>query len=337
MVPHPWHCLTYSLLILPPLLLTTYLFAAFPSPPSSVYLYPSLSSLPQECRSWKIYSEDYYSGGAYVDFPYGRVRYWLLGPENGRKIVLIHGLSVPSLIWKDIAPQLAARGYRVLMYDLYGRGYTDAPQTTYNTQLYTTQLALLMQHVKWDKAIVVGVSMGGGIAGAFTAHFPHLVDGKVILIASAGIIESSDLPRTLKFMSSPMIQSVTSSTPVRKYLQKLILTDSPSLTESDPLQEIVRIQSAHLPGYNAAISSSLRDGPIRGLTYAFKSEAFSCRDVLLIHGTRDRTVLYKYASEIQALLPPGAKSKLVTVSDGGHDLTISHPDLVLAEMDKFLL
>ncbi|PBK63462.1 alpha/beta-hydrolase [Armillaria solidipes] len=337
MVPHPWHCLTYSLLILPPLLLTTYLFAAFPSPPSSVYLYPSLSSLPQECRSWKIYSEDYYSGGAYVDFPYGRVRYWLLGPETGRKIVLIHGLSVPSLIWKDIAPQLAARGYRVLMYDLYGRGYTDAPQTTYNTQLYTTQLALLMQHVNWDKAIVVGVSMGGGIAGAFTAHFPHLVDGKVILIASTGTIESSDLPRTLKFMSSPVIQSVTSSTPVRKYLQNLILTDSPLPAESDPLQEIVRIQSAHLPGYNAAISSSLRDGPIRGLTYAFKSDAFSGRDVLLIHGTHDRTVPYKYASEIQSLLPPGAKSKLVTVSDGGHDLTISHPNLVLAEMDKFML
>jgi hypothetical protein len=33
------------------------------------------------------------------------------------------------------------------------------------------------------------VFQGGGVAAAFTAHFPHLVDENVILIASAGLIE----------------------------------------------------------------------------------------------------------------------------------------------------
>lgn len=48
----------------------------------------------------------------------GRIqtRYWLFGPETGRKVVLIHGLSVPSLIWKHIAPELAKKGMRVLVY-----------------------------------------------------------------------------------------------------------------------------------------------------------------------------------------------------------------------------
>lgn len=31
----------------------------------------------------------------------------------------------------------------------------------------------------------------------------------------------------------------------------------------DPFHELIRIQSAHLPGYNPAIASSIRDGPIR--------------------------------------------------------------------------
>ena len=117
----------------------------------------------------------------------------MLGPEAGKKVtshvfatsvclilrdqvVLIHGLSIPSLIWKDVAPTLASRGYRVLLYgtrvrmfflahqrsisaDLYGRGYSDAPEITYDTSLYATQLALLMQHIKWPKAYVAGVSM----------------------------------------------------------------------------------------------------------------------------------------------------------------------------------
>jgi pimeloyl-ACP methyl ester carboxylesterase len=43
--------------------------------------------------------------------------------------------------------------------DLYGRGYSDAPQTTYDTNLYTTQLAHLMQYLRWEKANIVGVSM----------------------------------------------------------------------------------------------------------------------------------------------------------------------------------
>lgn len=63
------------------------------------------------------------------------------------------------MIFQHVAPKIAAKGYRVLLYDLYGRGYSDAPQTTYDSTLYATQLALLMQHVGWDRAGVVGVSM----------------------------------------------------------------------------------------------------------------------------------------------------------------------------------
>lgn len=96
------------------------------------------------------------------------------------QLVLIHGLSVPSMIWQDVAPELAAKGYRVLVYgasphhrttsahslaclspppDLYGRGYSDAPQATYDVSLYVTQLALLLQYVGWDKADLAGISM----------------------------------------------------------------------------------------------------------------------------------------------------------------------------------
>lgn len=43
--------------------------------------------------------------------------------------------------------------------DLYGRGYSDAPDVTYEISLYTTQLALLMQHIGWGDAHVIGLSM----------------------------------------------------------------------------------------------------------------------------------------------------------------------------------
>jgi pimeloyl-ACP methyl ester carboxylesterase len=112
--------------------------------------------------------------------------------------------------------------FLLILLDLYGRGYSDAPQMTYDPNLYTIQLALLMQHLRWDKAAIVGVSMGGGIAAAFTAQFPHLVNDKVVLIASAGLMETSDISRTAKFMSSPLIQTLASSTPVRVRSSSLV-------------------------------------------------------------------------------------------------------------------
>ena len=43
--------------------------------------------------------------------------------------------------------------------DLYGKGYTDAPKTDYHANLFVTQLALLLQYLKWENAHIAGFSM----------------------------------------------------------------------------------------------------------------------------------------------------------------------------------
>lgn len=51
----------------------------------------------------------------------------------------------------------------MLVFDLWGRGYSDAPAMPYDESLYTTQVALLFQKVSWSSADVVGTSLGGGM------------------------------------------------------------------------------------------------------------------------------------------------------------------------------
>ncbi|KAI9452914.1 Alpha/Beta hydrolase protein [Boletus coccyginus] len=317
--------LVLSLVALSPLILAVYILAGFPSPPGPPVAHPSLPALPPSCASWSVYPDDYYQGGFYVLLPHGRTRYWLIGPNHGPRVVLVHGLSIPAIVWKVVAPVLASRGYRVLLYDLYGRGYSDAPDVTYD-------------HIRWDDAYVVGFSMGGGIATAFAVQFPHLVNGKVALAASTGIMESSDISRTAKFMSSPFVQSISSLPPFQVSIITVIpLSDYSRLTalHASPRQcssQIVRLQSAHLPHYNAAVASSLRDGPTRGLAYAFSALSDSSNDILLIHARQDmadKTVPYKYAAKIQALVP---QAKLVTIVDGGHDITATRAKEVNAAL-----
>ncbi|KAJ7103970.1 Alpha/Beta hydrolase protein [Mycena belliarum] len=266
--------LTYLLLLVPPLVVSFYLLASFPPPPPPLPLptFPGLDSLSPDSRAREIYPIDWAGNGSghWADLPLGRTRYWLVGPESGKKIVLIHGLSVPALVWAPLVPQLTAAGYRVLLYDLYGRGYSAAPAAAaYDANLYVTQLALLMQHAGWARARVAGLSMGGAVAAAFVNAFPALVERDVVLVACAGLVEASELSRTAKVMSSPIVQTLTTNP-----LHRHNANDPPSPVESNggvdaPLADLVRLQSAHLHGFNRAVSRSLRAGPITGLAWAF--------------------------------------------------------------------
>lgn len=53
----------------------------------------------------------------------------------------------------------------------------------------------------------------------------------------------------------------------------------------------------------------------------------------ILQGTADKTVPYKYTSKIQALVP---RAELVTIIDGGHDITITHAKEVNAALLRFL-
>ncbi|KAF5321671.1 hypothetical protein D9619_000208 [Psilocybe cf. subviscida] len=124
---------------------------------------------------------------------------------------------------------------------------------------------------------------------------------------------------------------MASTRPIQKYLQHLTnqtASQATNDTANNPIVDVVRLQSAHLSGYNHALSSSLREGPIRGLTAAFQSPAFAGKRVLLVHGTKDRTVPPKYSTRIMKHLPKDAKAKLITVEGAGHDVNISDSEVV---------
>lgn len=68
-------------------LVSSVLYAALrlPSPPKDHHEH-SLATLDKNSRHWAVYPEDFYPGGAYVDLPAGRTRYWLFGPEQGKRV-----------------------------------------------------------------------------------------------------------------------------------------------------------------------------------------------------------------------------------------------------------
>lgn len=137
------------------------------------------------------YPPDVLPGSRDVTTPYGSIRIYESGPEDGERVLLVHGISTPAVALGDLANELVKRGYRVMLFDLFGRGYSDAPDLVYDARLFVTQILLVLasSRVSWNSFHLVGYSLGGGLVVSFTRYFPHLVSSATLL-ATGGLIRS---------------------------------------------------------------------------------------------------------------------------------------------------
>lgn len=63
-----------------------------------------------------VYQPDEFPGARDVDTPYGSVRVYEFGPEDGEKVLFVHGISTSCITLTRIARALADRGCRVMLY-----------------------------------------------------------------------------------------------------------------------------------------------------------------------------------------------------------------------------
>ncbi|KAI5927668.1 alpha/beta-hydrolase [Camillea tinctor] len=129
-------------------------------------------------------------GGRDVATPYGSIRVYEWGPASGPRVLFVHGISTPAPFLGDLGHEMVGRGCRVMLFDLLGRGYSDAPSDLpYDARLYTTQILLVLASspVPWTSFHLVGYSLGGGLCVSFARHFPHLLQS-LALIAPCGLI-----------------------------------------------------------------------------------------------------------------------------------------------------
>jgi pimeloyl-ACP methyl ester carboxylesterase len=73
--------------------------------------------------------------GKFIALSHGYTGYDVTGPADGRVVLLIPGISIPRSVFRPTATSLAQAGYRVVTYDLYGRGFSDRPRVRYDAAL----------------------------------------------------------------------------------------------------------------------------------------------------------------------------------------------------------
>ena len=86
------------------------------------------------------------------------------------RVVLIHSLALDASVWDGVVARLAGRA-EILTYDCRGHGRSGRQARPFTTDLFARDLAELLDHLGWQKALVAGCSMGGCVAQAFARHY----------------------------------------------------------------------------------------------------------------------------------------------------------------------
>jgi pimeloyl-ACP methyl ester carboxylesterase len=130
-------------------------------------------------------------GAAFVSLSEGVTYYRLANGESCKTAdVLVHGFSVPSYIWEPTYDFLASKGRCVVTLDLYGRGFSDNPDVAYTDELFATQVLELLDHLKIEKANLLGLSNGGRVVSQLAGLAPERVE-QLIYVASSGFRDVS--------------------------------------------------------------------------------------------------------------------------------------------------
>ncbi|KAK4218869.1 alpha/beta-hydrolase [Rhypophila decipiens] len=242
------------------------------------------------------YTPNSLPGGRLVDTPYGSMQVYEWGPLEGDKVLLLPGISTPVPSLGNLGEGLVRRGYRVMMFDLYGRGWSDNPtDVPHDEQLYVSQImfALASSQLSWTGSSALhlfGYSLGGGLAISFARYFPDMLKS-LSLLAPAGLIRrdhlnwrgrllysrASILPEWLltllvkKRLEPPVLPAAVVSLPSSKqssgngdasggnaFDQAVIWPDRPQVT----VAALVSWQLKHHSGFPPAFMSTMRHAPI---------------------------------------------------------------------------
>jgi len=269
--------------------------------------------------------------GRFVDLSRGRTHYQWSGPDRTHVIVLIHGLSTPSWVFTGIERGLVISGYRVLTYDLYGRGFSDHVAGAQTLAFHTQQLTELLDALGVDEPVsLLGYSMGGAIATRFAAEHSDRVD-RLILLAPAGIAHNPGLLLTLA-QKGGVFGSWLWGLLCGLSLRRAAAREAAAPTVIPDLADRIKAETRR-KGYLPAILSSQRHALQENLEADHREIAAMYIPTKAIWGEKDPVIPI---SAMGGLTRWNRQAHQEVIPVAGHGLAFTNPKEVLATFREFL-
>ncbi|MBV6522640.1 MAG: 2-hydroxy-6-oxo-6-phenylhexa-2,4-dienoate hydrolase [Gemmatimonadaceae bacterium] len=265
--------------------------------------------------------------GRFVALSDGITHYDVAGPDTGKRVILVHGFSVPSYIWDSTSAALDAAGFRVARYDVFGRGFSDRPNVAYSAELLDRQLLQLLDSLHWpDPVDVVGLSMGGPLSAEFTGRHPERVRSLTLIDPAAG-------PRTVPAMFKlPVIGPLLWQALAVPGMAEGQLGDFVDPSRWPDWVARYRVQMQYR-GFGRALLSTLTEARSRSLDTVYLRAGATGKPALLIWGVEDQTVKIENAEGVRKAIP---QAQYHPIDRAGHLPHMERADVVNPLLIEFL-
>jgi 4,5:9,10-diseco-3-hydroxy-5,9,17-trioxoandrosta-1(10),2-diene-4-oate hydrolase len=192
--------------------------------------------------------------GHYVKLPNGhRIHYLDVGGSGQAPVVVwLHGSGSGACghsNFKGNYPYLAEHGYRNIVLDHLGYGYSDKPDNIeYPVELFVECVKQTLDHIGIKRCTLVGNSLGGAVALRFAVDHPGLVE-KLVLMAPGGIEDQPDyflMPGMAKMKEVFMSPQPMTEARMKEFFQSVFVVD-PSCVDDALVHERFELMKLQNP------------------------------------------------------------------------------------------
>lgn len=229
-----------------------------------------------------------------------RVHYYVLGPESGPPVVLVHGLGSRAEDWDHLVPFLVEAGFRVYLPDLPGYGQSEQPPNfSYSIPDEAGIVVGFLDALGLKQVDMGGWSMGGWIVQRIAAEHPERVQ-KLMLFDSAGLYAKPDWNTAL--FTPANAEELTE-------LDDLLMPNPPKL-QAFVIRDILRTSDKNAWVIHRALGSMLSG---RDVTDALLPQLKM--PVLIVWGSVDRITPLNLGETMHKLIP---QSQIEVIEGCGH-------------------
>jgi pimeloyl-ACP methyl ester carboxylesterase len=263
-----------------------------------------------------------------------RISYLAAG--EGPVLLLAHGIASDSQAWRAALPLLARRA-RVIAPDLPGHGASGKAPGDYSLGSLASSLRDLLVTLGYQRATLVGHSLGGGVAMQFAYMFPERTE-RLVLVSSGGLgrslnplLRAAALPGSELVIAATIAPLMTLGRAGVASLQRLGLRFTPDLGEIGRGFATLADREGR-----AAFLDTLRS------VVNFSGQRVDASDrlylaaampTLVLWGERDPIIPVWHGRRAQGRMPG---SRLVTFADSGHFPQIDDPHRFATTVLEFL-
>ena len=242
-------------------------------------------------------------------------------PGTGTPLVMLHGVGSSAQGWDAAARILSGRGIGVLSIDLPGHGESGKGPGDYSLGSLASAVRDLLDHLGLNRVVLVGHSLGGGVALQFHYQYPRYVAG-LVLVSSGGlgrdanmILRLASLPGSglvmkagLNERTMTMLETVRAQ--VRRWGRR------PDFLPDRVMDRIDRLSAAEGRDSFLATLRSVVDHTGQRVSALEKLHLSNAVPVLIVWGRRDSIIPVAHGERAHEVLD---SSTLIVFEDAGHE------------------